>query len=320
MKDKKGHKLVVWPLYLFISFFLLGAFASCHRAPRPKVALVLGGGGAKGAATIGVLKYIEKAGVPIDFIVGTSIGSVIGGLYSVGYTADEIDSIFRAQHWYDFVTSDWNLISPSKLLKWRWDWNENDVLGLEKGEMILTTLDDLLGHREGSFDELPIPFRCIAVNVDDFTEVCLDSGNVAKCIRASMSLPFLFSSVKMDGMELVDGGMLNNLPVDVARNLGADIVIAIDLSNDSDFGDGISQSSFTDRGLKAVLTWFYKHPDRKKYKANRDSADLLIHPDVDDYHLFSFREKDLNQLVKRGEAAGFAALDSLNSIADRVKR
>jgi len=315
MKTSCNHQLYV--LFL-LCIFLLGFFSSCQR--RPKVALVLGGGGAKGAATIGVLKYIEKADVPVDLVVGTSIGSVIGGLYSVGYSADQIDSIFRAQKWSDYVLSNWNLLSPSTIFHWSPNLNDNDVLGLVSGEKVVTTLDELLEYRDCSFDELPIPFRCMAVNVDDFSEVCLDSGNVAKCIRASMSFPFVFSSVKMNNMELVDGGMLNNLPVDVARNLGADIVIAVDISTKSLFGGEKSRESFKDRGLKAMLTWAFKHPDQEKYKANCVDADLLIRPDVDGFSIISFRQRDIDQLVRNGEAAGLAVFDSLQSIAYRVRR
>lgn len=320
MKDKKNSKLIILPICLLFSFILLGLFISCQPTYRPKVALVLGGGGAKGAATIGVLKYVEKAGVPIDLIVGTSIGSVIGGLYSVGYKADQIDSIFRAQQWSDYVLSDWQLISPSTIKNLKQDLNDNDVLGLVSGEKVVTKLDELLEHRDCFFDELPIPFRCIAVNVDDFTEVCLDNGNMAKCIRASMSFPFVFSSVKMNDKELVDGGMLNNLPVDVARNLGADIVIAVDISTKSLFGKESSRESFKDRGLKAVLTWIFKQPDQEKYKANCEDADLLIRPDVDGFSIISFRKKDIDQLVRNGEVAGLEAFDSLQSIAIRARR
>ena len=156
-----------------------------EREVRPKVALVLGGGGAKGASAVGVLKYVEKSGVPIDMVVGTSIGSIVGGLYAMGQTSEQLDSLFRTRAWADLFT------------------------GSLMGDSIVRTLRDLTG-REMVFDSLKIPFRCVAVDLNGIREVVLKEGDLAQAMRASMAIPVVFKPVKIGNMKLVDGGVLNN--------------------------------------------------------------------------------------------------------------
>ena len=200
--------------------FCLTIFITSFAQDRPKVGLVLGGGGAKGAAEIGVLKYIEEAGVHIDYIVGTSIGSIIGGLYSVGYRSQQLDSLF--------VNTDWeNIFSES-------------IAGTQQ---ISNVFSDLLNLPDSvDFDSLPIPYRCVATDIINTEEVILQRGNLARAMRASMSIPGAFKPVKWEGKLLVDGGMLNNLPVDIAKKMGADIIIAIDLAQRKHENRDFSQS------------------------------------------------------------------------------
>ena len=243
-----------------------------HQVPRPRVALVVGGGGAKGAAAIGAMKAVEASGIPIDMVVGTSAGAIITGLYAVGYNAEQLDSIYRAQDWI-------YLLSDMAAPRWK-PWSKvKGVPGMMRGERFTQKLDSLLGGRSCSFDSLPIPLRCVAVDVRDFREVTLDSGNVAQAIRASMSVPLAFTTVEQDSMLLVDGGLLNNLPVDVARSMGADYVIAIDLM-DAKRATQQSRGEMHTRGLASILEWKYVRPDLDKYQVNRRDADVLIHPDV----------------------------------------
>lgn len=278
--------------------------------PRPRVALVIGGGGAKGAAAIGALKVVESSGVPIDMVVGTSAGAIITGLYAVGYSATQLDSIYRAQDWI-------YLLSDMAKPKWK-PWSKmKGVPGMMRGERFTQKLDSLLGGRCCAFDSLPIPLRCVAVDLREFTEVTLDSGNVAQAIRASMSVPLAFTTVEQDTMLLVDGGLLNNLPVDVARRMGADVVIAIDLM-DAKRATQQSRGEMHTRGLASILEWKYVRPDLDKYQVNRRDADVLIHPDVEGYHGASFGEDDTQQLIARGEEAGHAALDKLAEIRQRL--
>ena len=283
---------------------------SSLQASRPRVALVIGGGGAKGAAAIGALKYVEASGIPIDMVVGTSAGAIISGLYSVGYNAQQLDSIYRAQDWI-------YLLSDMAKPQWK-RWSKlKGVPGMMRGERFTQKLDSMLGRRCCPFDSLPIPLRCIAVNVREFEEVALDSGNVAQAIRASMSVPLAFTTVEQDSMLLVDGGLLNNLPVDVARRMGADIVIAIDLM-DAKRATQQSRGPMHTRGLVSIFEWKYARPDLDKYHVNRKDADVLIHPDVEGFHGASFGEDDTRMLIARGEEAGRAAWDKLVEVKERV--
>ena len=186
-----------------------------------------------------------------------------------------------------------------------------------RGQRFTQKLDSMLGGRCCPFDSLPITLRCVAVNIKEFEEVALDSGNVAQAIRASMAVPLAFTTVERDSMLLVDGGLLNNLPVDVARRMGADIVIAIDLM-DARRASQQSRGSMHTRGFASILEWKYMRPDLDKYHVNRMDADVLIHPDVEGFHGASFGEDDTRLLIARGEEAGRAAWDKLIEVKERV--
>lgn len=288
--------------------------ASKTKANHPKVAIALGGGGAKGAAAIGALKYIEKAGIPVDYVVGTSAGAIIGSLYSVGYNANEIDTLFRSQDWKHMFTD----VAP---LRNRLGKLKNFIPGILSGKHFTEKMDSLLQHRDCDFDSLPIPFRAIAVDMVEFKEVCIDHGNLADAVRASMSVPLAFRPIEKDSMTLVDGGLLNNLPVDVAFQLGADIVIAIDLM-DAKRAEQEGRDSIRSSGLGALIAWEFARPDLKKYHQNREAATLLIHPDVSGYKGTSFAPEETDQLIRNGEEAGQAVWEQLQVIANlcNVKR
>ena len=247
--------------------FCLTIFLTSFAQDRPKVGLVLGGGGAKGAAEIGVLKYIEEAGVHIDYIVGTSIGSIIGGLYSVGYRSQQLDSLF--------VNTDWeNIFSES-------------IAGTQQ---ISNVFSDLLNLPDSvDFDSLPIPYRCVATDIINTEEVILQRGNLARAMRASMSIPGAFKPVKWEGKLLVDGGMLNNLPVDIALK--------------------------EEYGIGGVLDWLISRPDWKKHNENRQMADIYINPNLKDYDAASFSRDDIRQMILIGEEAGKKALKELRKLA-----
>ena len=181
--------------------------SNTRRTMRPKVALVVGGGGAKGAAAIGALKYVERAGIPIDMVVGTSAGAIISGLYSVGYNAEQLDSIYCAQDWLRLLGD----MAMPKLKPWS---KVKGIPGVMRGDRFMQKLDTLLEQRTCHFDSLPIPLRCMAVDVRDFKEVCIDSGNVAQAIRASMAVPLAFTTVERDSMLRVPSAKnsLDNFP------------------------------------------------------------------------------------------------------------
>ena len=294
---------------------------------RKTVALVLGGGGAKGAAEVGVLKYIERSGVPIDMVVGTSIGSVVGGLYSVGYSADEMDRVFRSQEWIDLFSDG---ISMDNLLNELVD-NPLSVLEKVKGLFDLKSMvrefgvvkgDSIVGFLERMINEKSKDgpsFRAVAVDLKTMDEVLLrnnsNARDMAMNMRASMAIPLVFRPVQKDAMLLADGGVLNNLPVDVARAMGADIVIAVDLTQtkheDYEPPSGLMDKEWAQKLLDRVpwAKWIVQRPDREKYNRNVQDADLYINPTLDDCSVTSFSKVDY--MIRQGEKAGKKALRKL---------
>ncbi|MBQ8656197.1 MAG: patatin-like phospholipase family protein [Prevotella sp.] len=234
----------------------------------PKVGLVLGGGGAKGAATIGALKVIERSGIKIDYIAGTSIGAIIGGLYASGYTLDELETLFLSQEW-------------------------QDVLESHRVDAKLKTLFHSRGIRE--FSDTRIPFWCVATERQSLAEVDFSSGDIVKAVRASMSIPELYEPVKWNDTELVDGGMVNNLPVDVVKEMGADIVIAIDLKQEDSNALGISI------GVGGLVDWFLSRPDIDRYTINLEDVNVHIHPDLPDFTAMSFGHDNCELMMNLGE-------------------
>ena len=257
------------------------------------IALVLGGGGAKGAAHIGVLKVMEEVGLQPDIIVGTSIGAIVGGLYSVGYTSSHLDSLFRSQQWTRLFTRE-----------------------AIRGNAIKTMLDSLVAHPPTpSYPRTPVPphprkFACIASNLRTLSEVVLTDDSLARNIRASMSIPALFKPVRYEGHVLYDGGLLNNLPVDVAREMGADLVIAVDLTvnhhDDDDDDDGDADDfdlmELLDlKNMKGLLGWLFNRPDFKKHRQNKAAADVYINPPLDGYSAISFSTENIEEMIAVGE-------------------
>ncbi len=295
--------------------------ASKTAAARPKVGLVLGGGGAKGAAEVGVLKVIERAGIPIDYIVGTSIGSIVGGLYATGYTAQEMDSIFRAQTWLSLLTDrrEEYTIYPYKndngvtyVFGFPVHVSDNDkqgAAGALYGHKIEMMLDSLMGMRGfNEFESLKIPFRCVACDFVNVQEVVLHDGFPALAMRASMAIPGVFKPVVWKGTQLVDGGMVNNLPVDVCKAMGADIVIAIDLQQ-KEPQERKKNFGFVERmadmvGVGDLVKWATRRPDISKYKKNSKAADIYIHPVLADYDASSFQHESVEVMLELGENEG----------------
>ncbi len=276
-------------LFSASSLFAQRSSGKSQRLNRPKVGLVLGGGGAKGATHVGVLKVIEDVGVPIDYIAGTSIGSIVGGLYSVGYSVEQLDSLFRNEDWVDlFATGS-----------------------------VLELLENMVGPNDSiDFDQLPIPFRCVAYDVKAHKEVVLRSGRLAQAMRASMAIPGAFKPVRVNGMLLVDGGVMNNLPVDVVRDMGADIVIAVDLQQKKhETRDFSLKESF---GIGGLLDWLVSRPDWKKYNDNCEDADIYINPNLDGYDAASFNKKDITRMLEIGTDAGNAFREDLERVKKKV--
>lgn len=320
---------------------------SGHTQKIIKVGLVLGGGGAKGAAEIGVLKYIEEVGIPIDYIAGTSIGSIIGGLYSVGYRSSELDSLFHNQVWLNL------LADRNQEVKGNPIWSKNGVtyvfgfpvhrspknkannnadkangvnkkdnhtktIGLMQGNNVIALLDSMTGRLgDISFDKLPIPFHCVAVDIRTFKEVELSSGSLPLAMRSSMAIPGIFKPIERDSMLLVDGGLLNNLPVDVVKRMGADVIIAIDLTqNKRDAKDDYNMAA--GKTINRLLNWLIKRPDLKKYNENVNAATIYINPDLKGYSASSFNAKKIDRMIKQGEKAGKKAEKELKELMKNI--
>lgn len=300
---------------------------------RPKIGLVLGGGGAKGAAEVGVLKYIEQAGVHIDYIAGTSIGSIIGALYSVGYRAEDLDSLFHSQQWLSLL-ADRNMehssqiISKSDSTLYIFGFpikrpritapNHTKTFGLSRGDSLVSLFADMTQLPDTiDFDSLPIPFRCVSVDLRTFSEVVMHDGSLPLAMRASMAIPGVFKPVEVDDMLLVDGGLMNNLPVDVVRDMGADVVIAIDLTQNKHTSRRQKEPDDDDasgRQLKRLLQWAFDRPDIDRYRENSAHADVYINPDLKGFSAADFTPRKIAQMIVQGEKAGKAAMKQLEKL------
>ncbi len=232
-------------LFLCLLLLGLGASSATLGKDRPKVGLALGGGGARGVAHIGVLEALEKMGVPIDYIAGTSMGAVVGGLYASGMSPQEIEAHFREADWRDLLSDANPRGSETFRSKQRdFDLDQDIEVGLSRsgqlqlpeglvaGRKLLVNLRELTLPVRGieDFNRLPIPFRAIATNIETGQKVVLDHGNLAEAMRASMAVPGVFSPYRLQGKMLVDGGLTSNLPIETVRAMGADIVIAVDVA------------------------------------------------------------------------------------------
>ena len=273
-----------------IVFLLLLIAVVVPSQARLKVGLVLGGGGAKGAAEVGALRVIEETGIPIDYIAGTSIGSIIGGLYACGYRSADLDSLFRNEKWMKLFGDD--------ILKGK------EIEGLFRQFVNVPDRID--------FDRLPIPYRAVAVDIKGDSVVVLSNGSLTRAMRASMSIPGAFKPVRIDGKVLVDGGMKNNLPVDVVKAMGADVVIAIDLTQNKRKERKYSLKVKT--GIGGVLDYLISRPDIKIYKQNVSEADVYINPQLKGYSATSFNGDKISEMIAIGEAAGKARLKTLKKL------
>ena len=227
---------------LFLCLCPLMLFAA--EAAKPKVGLVLSGGAARGLAHVGVLKALEEQGIHIDAIAGTSMGAVIGGLYASGYKIDELEKLALGIDWQEALSDaperedvpfrrkqdDRDFLVKQKL-SFRDDGSLGLPLGVIQGQNLALLLESLLAHSSDirDFDKLPIPFRAVATDIVNGEKVVFRKGHLPQVIRASMSIPAVFAPVEINGQLLVDGGMVDNIPVDVAREMGVDIVIVVDI-------------------------------------------------------------------------------------------
>lgn len=320
-------------------FLLLLLAATTVIASRPKVGLVLGGGGAKGAAEVGVLKVIERAGIPIDYIAGTSIGSIVGGLYAAGYTSAELDSMFCQQEWLTLLTdrradmgNEPYQVKDGVTYIFGFpvmgDLSSGNIggFGMMRGERVEQMVDSMARARGcRDIQSLHIPFRCVAADFMSAREVVIADGRLSTAVRASMAIPGIFKPVRRNGVSLVDGGMLNNLPVDVVKAMGADIIIAVDLQQDqtppkpSAFDFSMLSGVATMFGFSGLLNWVSTRPDYAKYKQNVRLSTLCIRPPLPDMDASSFGNKNSARMISIGEQEAMHHWDELMKLKQRLE-
>lgn len=308
------------PVLLLMTASTMLAQMSSDSAPtRKKVALVLSGGGALGASHAGALKVIEEVGMPIDMVLGTSIGSIVGGMYSVGYNSDDIATMFRTMDWADLFLDRGNqrhIALSEREARNTYIYEREFYMrggidpkpgGVIRGNNIETTFDYYLQGYTDSINflhDLPRQFACIATDLVTDKEVVLTHGSLVKSIRASMSIPGVFTPVHMDGMVLTDGGTKNNFPADVARKMGADIVIGVKF----DLGLGTDKEY---RTLIDVLERSAGSDITRRSKDNEKYCDLVITIPVRGYSSGSFTPGAIKTLMERGEKAAREKVDSI---------
>lgn len=278
-------------------------------APRKKVAVVLSGGGAKGAAHARALKVIEEAGLPIDYIVGTSMGALVGGMYASGYNAAQIDSIFHVQNWKVLLTDAQPRLTldleqrqrvDNYMLKVRFNKSPYEMVegGFLKGYNVAKLIAQYTADTPDSinYQHLKIPFACVATDLVTGEEIDMHSGYLAESMRASMSIPGVFTPVRKGGALLVDGGMTNNFPVDIARKLGADYVIGVDVS------DGLSSIDEL-KSAPSILNQLVNKMCANKHDENVANTDIYIKVNTQGYSAASFNKAAIDTLLVRGETA-----------------
>lgn len=314
----------------FLQFFLLLGLHSVSAQPtdsaevkreRPRVGLVLSGGGAKGMAHVGVLKVLEEAGIRPDYITGTSMGSIIGGLYAIGYSADSLENLIRSLNWSE-VLSDriplQNVIFEEKpffenqlaefdVEKWR----IKVPGGLNQGQQISKLLSRLTlpSVVEPDFEKFPIPFVCNGADMISGRSVTLKSGDLANAMRTSMAIPTVFTPIRKEEQILVDGGLVHNFAVREVVDMGADIVIGVYTGR---------QKAIPDRmeGLSDVLLQSFFLMGIEDAEQQLELCDIYIEPDLTNYSASQFHQAD--SIMYQGEIAARAMLPRLQQLADTL--
>ena len=292
---------------------------------RKKVAVVLSGGGAKGMAHIGVLKVLERAGIPVDIVTGTSMGSIIGGLYAIGYNANALDSMVRVQDWGYVITDKEDLHRQSLddrrkqntyLFSTGLTIGKRDMQagGIIKGKNLAELFQQLCMGYTDSLDftrDLRIPFACVATNIIDNSEVDFHNGRLPQAMRASMAIPAAFSPVRIGNKVLVDGGLKNNYPADIAREMGAEIIIGVTVQGAPKVAEDMG-------GTMSILSQIIDVNCKNKLDENLAITDLHLQVDTKGYGSASFSQAAIDTLIRRGEEEAMRHWDDILALKQRI--
>ena len=292
---------------------------------RKKVGVVLSGGGAKGMAHIGVLKVLEEAGIPIDYITGTSMGSIIGGLYAIGYNANSLDSMVRVQDWSYVITDKEDLRNQSLSDRRKQNTyifttgmtigkHDQTAGGLIKGKNLAELFQQLCVGFTDSLDftnDLPIPFACVATDIVNNSEVDFHSGRLPQAMRASMAIPAAFSPVRIGDKVLVDGGLRNNYPADLAREMGADIILGVTVQGAPKIAEELG-------GTMSILSQIIDVNCKNKLEENLAITDLHLQVDTKGYGSASFSQSAIDTLIRRGEEEAMRHWDDIMALKRRI--
>ena len=322
---------------------------------RPIVGLVLSGGGAKGAAQVGALKYIEELEIPIDFVCGTSIGGLVGGFYALGYRPADLEELFRSQDWsvmltdripVEYIPYSTKMDQATYLLTFPFhypashdktevsyalhDKRLRDALpertgagrlaaSLPAGYAYGFNVNNLLssisaGYQDSlSFANLPLPYMCVAGDIVSSQAKNWGSGNITTAMRSTMSIPGLFNPVRTNGMVLVDGGVRNNFPTDIAKAVGADYLIGIELSDASPEYADINN-------IGDILGQFITMLGKDSFDKNVGKSDVFIKPSIGEFNMLSFNAEAVDTMLQRGYDAAAAQSAGLLAIRERTGR
>ena len=324
MSEIKGP--IIQSAVILLICFILGANNQVQAQTTKtddeiKLGLVLSGGGAKGFAHIGVLKVLEEENIPITLISGNSIGTIVGALYSIGYNAQDIEDFVRKQDWEMLLTDD----VPRKFKSpFKQDFVQKYILqltlskkdkkltlpsGFVRGNNILNLFCGVTANIPDKiqFSELPIPFACVAYNLETGKEEVLKQGHLPKAMLSSMAIPGAFSPVNFNDMYLVDGGIINNFPVDVAKDMGADIIIGVDLQQEKD-----KSSQF--ESITSILMGIVNQIEVEKHNSNVELADVVINPELEDVSTLDFKADAIDSIMKKGEMAAREQLPKIKEL------
>jgi NTE family protein len=308
-------------LYLLFCILIFHLACAGENPKRPKIGLALSGGGAKGLIHIGILQAIDSAGLKIDCVTGTSMGSIMGAMYAAGYSGDTVEALCR--------TMDWNFLFSQKpplsaigieekkeygkyaveipLVKGKFILGKGIIEGQELWLKFAEVFEPVYNVKD--FSKLSIPFRCIGTDLETGNAVSLDHGNIITCIRASMAIPGVFTPVEYEGKTLVDGGIVNNFPVLDAKEMGADIVIGVNLN------PGLEKAEDLTSTLDILLQLaFFK--DATYFEKHYAACDIYIPPDIQHYTAGSFAASD--SLIEIGKKYGRMFYPMLKHLADSL--